>query len=108
MAIARDAPRGSYPRAFLGEQSYWTVVGVDRDSAEALINEEGLIEVGRGQFSIEPFLFDGALVTWSDAKTAVVANREALPLPQVSWSTKDLDLTITAFAGGPSDSSVLY
>jgi len=109
MTIARDAPRGSYPRPFLSEQSYWTVIGVDRDSAEALINEEGMIEVGRGQFSIEPFLFtDGRLLTWNDVKTSVVANREALPLPQVNWSTKDLDLTITAFAAGASDSSVLY
>ena len=39
MAIAREAKRGEYPRAFVGEQSYWTVVGVDRDSAEALIND---------------------------------------------------------------------
>jgi hypothetical protein len=109
MTIAREAPRGSYPKPLLSEQSYWTVVGVDRDSAEALINEEGMIEVGRGQFSIEPFLFsDGTLVTWNDVKTSVIANREALPLPQVGWSTRDLDLTINAFAGGPSDSSVLY
>ncbi|MDP9203142.1 MAG: discoidin domain-containing protein, partial [Gemmatimonadota bacterium] len=109
LGLAREAPRGSYPRPFLSEQSYWTVIGVDRDSAEALINEEGMIEVGRGQFSIEPFLFtDGRLVTWSDATTSVTPNREALPLPQVAWSTKDLDLTISAFAAGPSDSSVLY
>jgi len=109
MAIAKEAPRGSYPKPLLSEQSYWTVIGVDRDSAEALINEEGMVEVGRGQFSIEPFLFtDGKLVTWNDVKTSVIANREALPLPQVNWSTKDLDLNVNAFAGGPSDSSVLY
>src|SRR6266550_6196399 len=109
MAMAKDAPRGSYPRPFLSEQSYWTVIGVDRDSAEALINEEGMVEVGRGQFSIEPFLFsDGKLVTWSDATTSVASNPEALPLPQVTWSTKDLDLTVNAFASGPVDSSVLY
>jgi len=108
-AMARDAPRGSYPRYLSNEQSYWTVIGVDRDSAEALINEEGQIEVGRGKFSIEPFLFtDGKLVTWNDAKTSVSSNPEALPLPQVTWSTKDLDLTISAFAAGPVDSSVLY
>jgi hypothetical protein len=108
-ALAKDAPRGSYPRYLSSEQSYWTVIGVDRDSAEALINEEGMIEVGRGQFSIEPFLYiDGKLVTWNDVNTAVVANPESLPLPQVVWSTKDLDLTISAFAAGPVDSSVLY
>jgi hypothetical protein len=109
MAIAKEAPRGSYPRPFLSEQSYWTVVGVDRDSAEALINEEGMIEVGRGQFSIEPFLFaDGKLITWNDVKTSVASSPEPLPLPQVTWTAKDLDLTINAFAAGPSDSSVLY
>ncbi len=109
MAIANESPRGSYPKPFLGEQSYWTVIGVDRDSAEALINEEGMLEVGRGQFSLEPFLYtDGKLVTWNDVKTSVTPNREALPLPQVRWSTKDLDLAVTAFAGGPNDSSVLY
>jgi hypothetical protein len=107
--IAKEAPRGSYPRPFLSEQSYWTVLGVDRDSAEALINEEGQIEVGRGQFSIEPFLYmDGRLVTWNDAKIAVASNAEALPLPQVVWSVNDVDLTITPFAAGPVDSSVLY
>jgi len=108
-AVAKDAARGSYPKPFLSEQSYWTVIGVDRDSAEALINEEGMIEVGRGQFSIEPFLFsDGKLVTWNDATTSVASNPESLPLPQVTWSTKDLDLAINAFAAGPADSSVLY
>ncbi len=109
MAIAREAPRGSYPRPFVSEQSYWTVIGVDRDSAEALVNEEGMIEVGRGQFSIEPFLYtDGKLATWNDVKISVASNAEALPLPQVVWSTTDLDLTISAFAAGPVDSSVLY
>lgn len=109
LSIAKEAPRGSYPRPFLSEQSYWTVIGVDRDSAEALINEEGMIEVGRGQFSIEPFLYtDGKLVTWNDVKTSVASNPEALPIPQVTWSAKELDLTINAFAAGASDSSVLY
>src|SRR5258706_11063131 len=40
--------------------------------------------------------------------TSVARTAEALPLPQVVWSTKDLDLTISAFAAGPVDSSVLY
>ncbi len=109
LSVAKEAPRGNYPRPFLSEQSYWTVIGVDRDSAEALINEEGMIEVGRGQFSIEPFLYaDGKLVTWTDVKTSVASNPEALPIPQVMWAAKDLDLTINAFAAGASDSSVLY
>ena len=35
-AVARDAPRGAYPRSFSGEQVFWTVVGVDRDREESL------------------------------------------------------------------------
>ena len=108
-AMAREAPRGSYPRYLSSEQSYWTVVGVDRDSAEALINEDGMVEVGRGQFSIEPFLYlNGKLLTWNDVKTSVSSNPEGLPLPQVVWSADDVDLIISAFAAGPVDSSVLY
>lgn len=108
-ALAREAPRGSYPRYLSSEQSYWTVIGVDRDSAEALLNEEGMLEIGRGQLSIEPFLFvDGKLLTWNDVKTSVAGNAEGLPLPQVVWSANDLDLIINAFAAGPPDSSVLY
>ena len=108
-AMAREAPRGSYPRYLSSEQSYWTVVGVDRDSAEALVNEDGMVEVGRGQFSIEPFLYlDGKLVTWNDATTSVASHVEGLPLPQVAWTSGDVVLTIEPFAAGPADSSVLY
>src|SRR3954468_13856265 len=96
-AVARVEPRGSYQRYLSNEQSYWTVLGVDRDSAEALVNEEGMIEVGRGQFSLEPFLYmDGKLLTWNDVKTSVASNPDGLPLPQVVWSTGDIDLIINA------------
>lgn len=48
-AIAKDAPRGSYPRSFSGEQEYWTVVGVDGDVEEGLLGEDGALEVGQGR-----------------------------------------------------------
>src|SRR6185503_7567379 len=56
MAVAKDSPRGHYPRGFLGEQSYWTVLGVDGDREEALMDEDARVEVGKGQWSLEPFL----------------------------------------------------
>src|SRR5439155_15756774 len=40
-ALARDAPSGDYPRAIAGQQSYWTVVGIDGDTREALVSEDG-------------------------------------------------------------------
>jgi F5/8 type C domain-containing protein/alpha-L-rhamnosidase-like protein len=110
--IAEESPRGTYPKYLSGEQSYWTVIGVDGDSAEALINEEGMIEVGRGEFSIEPFIYaDDRLFTWSDAEITVLPDSEALPIPQVKWIVRtrrgSLELLISAFASGAPDSSTL-
>ena len=108
-AVASDAPRGSYPKYLAGEQSYWTVVGADRDSAEGLINEQGMLETGRGRFSIEPFLYsDGKLITWNDARIAVLPDSETLPLPHVKWTAGDVDLEIVAFAAEHPDPSVLF
>ena len=62
----------------LREQSYWTPIGVASGSPAALLNEEGMVEVDRGTFSIEPFLFvDGRLVTWADAEIAADARGRA-------------------------------
>ncbi|HET9326937.1 MAG TPA: discoidin domain-containing protein, partial [Candidatus Eisenbacteria bacterium] len=85
-AVAADAPRGSYPRAMAGEQSYWTVVGLDRDPDEALMSEDGAIEAGKRGFSIEPFLLlDGKLRTWADVRTTRRLEDDVLPIPTVRW-----------------------
>ena len=42
------------------EQSYWTPVGVAGGTTCAILNEEGLVEVDRGSFSLEPFLWSTA------------------------------------------------
>jgi len=107
-AVAKDAPRGSYPRAFSGEQAYWTVVGVDGDSEEGLLGEDGALEVGQGSFSIEPFLWiDGELFTWSGVEATQGLAEGYLPIPSVTWTRGDLSLEITAFASGSPGSSAL-
>ena len=107
-AIARDAPRGSYPRSFSGEQEYWTVVGVDGDADEGLLGEDGALEVGQGAFSIEPFLFvDGALISWANVETAQTLADGYLPIPTVTWTRGDLSLSVTVFASGPPGHSEL-
>jgi hypothetical protein len=106
--IAKDAPRGSYPRAFSGEQAYWTVVGVDGDLEEGLLGEDGALEVGQGAFSIEPFLsIDGELVTWSDVQTQQSLAEGYLPIPTVVWKRGDLSMEITALAEGTPGDSLL-
>jgi hypothetical protein len=76
-SLAPTAPRGDLPRAFVGEQNYWALVGVDGGGDRSgLISEDGAIEVGRGGFSVEPSvqLADGRRITWAD-----VQQRHSLP-----------------------------
>ncbi len=106
--VAKDAPRGRFPRAFTGEQSYWTVAGVDADTEEVLVGEDGALEPGKGSFSLEPFLFaNGRLVTWSDAVIGHRLERGDLPIPTVSWNAFGLTLEVTALVDGPPGASVL-
>ncbi|WP_338039784.1 discoidin domain-containing protein [Luteibacter yeojuensis] len=106
---AKQVRRGLYPRGFSGEQSYWTIVGVDGGSRDsALISEDGAVEVSRGGFSIEPFLIDGdRLLTWADVKTVPSLRDRYLPMPSVRWEAGALALTTTAFAQGKPGRSQL-
>lgn len=99
--VAHDAPRGHYPRYFLGEQPLWTVVGLPQDDAEALFNADGAIEFAAGHARLEPFLLlDGKLCTWADVETTTSLAEEYLPIPSVTWRTPELTLTMTALAEG--------
>ncbi len=107
-AIARDAPRGLYPKYFLGEQSFWTVVGTSGDDREALINEQGAIEVDKLGFSIEPFLVVGdSLITWADVRLDQSLDSDYLPIPSVTWRRGGLEMTVRAFSAGTPGNSLL-
>lgn len=108
-AIAQDAPTGTYPKYVYGKQTYWTVIGVNWDDKEALMNEEGMLEVDRGGFSLEPFLIlDGQLITWNSVHVVQDLEDGYLPIPSVTWQHDRVTLTITAFAGGEPKASALY
>ncbi len=108
-AVAADAPAGHFPKFFQNQQSYWTVIGVNGDSQEALMNEQGQIEVDKLLFSLEPFLYvDNHLVTWNDVATSPALLDGYLPIPSVTWRYKDeWVLTIEAVAGGVAGNSLL-
>ncbi|HEY8207410.1 MAG TPA: discoidin domain-containing protein [Myxococcaceae bacterium] len=107
--VAKESPRGRYPRYLTGEQSYWTVVGVNGDTREALINTDGAVETALGGPSLEPFLsVDGRLLTWADIESTQSLAQGYLPIPSVVWNTKPLRLTIVAFAEGEPEASVVY
>ncbi|GMV58011.1 MAG: hypothetical protein AMXMBFR72_11230 [Betaproteobacteria bacterium] len=108
--LARAAPRGHLPRAFLGEQNYWTLVGVDGGGPRsALLSEDGAIEIGRGGFSVEPALRleDGSLVTWADVQISHSLRDGYLPLPAVHWRHDAFALDIEAAADGPREAPQL-
>ena len=95
--IAARAPRGHFPEMFSERQTYWTVTGVDGDAHEALVSETGAVEVRKAAFSVEPFLYDGRLISWADADTTTVALQDGyLPIPSVTRRHGALALTVTA------------
>ncbi|MBD3337011.1 MAG: coagulation factor 5/8 type domain-containing protein [Candidatus Eisenbacteria bacterium] len=105
-AIAAAAPRGAYPRGMSGEQVFWTVAGADGDRREALLSEDGALELGRGGPSIEPFLARGdTLLTWAGAVTDQSLAEGYLPIPAVTRRCGGLSLDVTAFAAGERGSS---
>lgn len=106
--IARDNQRGLYPRYFANEQQPWTVVGVDGDDREALMDAAGAIELDRGGPRIEPFIYmNGRLYSWANATIEQDLVMPGAPMPRVTWTVGDLTLTISAFADGEPDRSRL-
>lgn len=86
-SIAQQAPRGTFPRAFLGEQPYWTLAGSDGGAHSGLIGEDGEIEVAKGGFSIAPFVVaDGKTFSWADVAVTQSLEDGYLPLPHVDWA----------------------
>ena len=101
--LARHSPRGHVPRAFLGEQNYWTLVGVDGGGERsALLSEDGAVEIGRGGFSVEPaVLADGQIVTWAGVQ---IGHSLRDGIPRVTWRHALFMLEIEAAADGPAPS----
>lgn len=108
--LAADAPTAAYPRAFHGQQNYWTLVGVDGGAARsALISEDGAIEPRRAGPSLEPVLIDaqGRLIGWSDVQRTNALPDDHLPLPVVQWRHPRVALRIDAAADGPREAPQL-
>lgn len=97
--VAASSRRGLYPKYLSNVQSYWTVVGDVNSERELLINEEGMIELDRSSFSIEPFvMIDGKLMTWSDVDRSQSLADGYLPIPTVEWNAQGVRLSTTLFS----------
>jgi hypothetical protein len=117
--VARSEPRGHHPRWLSPEATYWTPIGLADGHTSAIMNEEGMVEVDRGTFSIEPFLYSesplltkegvrGRLLTWADVELGQRLEDGWIPIPSSVWRAGDLTLTTSAFAARHEDLPVLY
>jgi hypothetical protein len=106
--VAREAPRGMYPRHLLGELSPWAIVGGDGEAKKGLLSEDGALEVAAESYSIEPMLWtEGRLVTWAEVTAKVSLADGHLPIPTVEWEAAGLRLRITAWSSGERGKSCL-
>lgn len=106
---AKNSPAGNYPRYFSEQASYWTITGVNNDVKEALLNEDGMVEVDKALFSIEPMIKTAdSLYNWSNVKAVQSmgfpdAKRGFEFLPSVTWRCDDLKFVTGVSASGEAN-----
>lgn len=106
--IANDFPEGYFPKYFRNKQTYWTVIGLPYDDKEALVSEDGIIEVDKSGFTIEPFLLiNKKFYTYNHASIVQSLEEEYLPIPVVNWGTGSVKMEIKSFVSGNTDSSFI-
>ena len=87
-ALAKANPRGAFPRAFIGEQPYWTLAGSDGGKVGALIDEDAAVEPAKGSYSITPVVVDGGKrFDWANVAAQQQLVDRRLPVPSVRWTT---------------------
>ncbi len=106
--IARDAPRGRYPRYFLGEAAAWTVAGVPGHVDEALFDTDSAVELYRQGPRIEPFIYTDRLLTWHDATATPRLEGGDLPIPSVALDFGALRLEVLPLAVGDEKHAALH
>jgi hypothetical protein len=95
--VADGETRGWHPRWLHNEQSTWTPIGTANGVRCALLNEDGMLEVDQGSFSLEPMLFiKGRLFTWADVDARQELLEDWMPVPSVIWETAEWRLRIQA------------
>lgn len=106
---AKNSTLGDYPRYFSEQASYWTITGVNGDVKEALINEDGMVEVEKGHFSIEPIIKTGdSIYNWSNVNaTQSLGFSKENPvftfLPSVTWQLSDLKFVSSVTSSGEAN-----
>ena len=112
IAASGAYPKGAFPRYWSNEQTYWTVIGVPGDAKEALINEEGQVEVEKQGFMIDPMVArqDGEsrrVQTWVEGTHTQELVDGFLPMPMVIRKLDEMELKVTALVDGSAKETAL-
>jgi hypothetical protein len=108
-SIAAGEARGWHPRWLHRDQSLWTPFGISHGAHCGLMNDDGMVEVGEGSFSIEPMLWIGErLVTWADVRARQELLQGWMPVPSVIWENADWRLRVQAEATRSGATRVRY
>ena len=105
---AKNSPAGNFPRYFLEQASYWTIAGVNNDVKEAMISEDGMVEVDKGLFSLEPMIKTGdSVYNWHNVKSSQSLGAEGTRdfnfIPTVTWQMKGLDFKTSITGTGEAN-----
>ncbi|BDX38911.1 hypothetical protein CYCD_22660 [Tenuifilaceae bacterium CYCD] len=107
--IADKSGKGDYPRYFSKQASFWTITGLNKDAKEALINEDGMVEVEKAAFSIEPMIkLNDTLFNWSNVNATQSLEgidnlNQASVIPNVSWQCNNVKFTTDITATGEAN-----
>ena len=83
------ASRSLPARRSSGEQSYWTVVGIDGGTAQGLLSEDGALEIGRSPARSNPSCSPTeGLLTWADVEAQTIAARRLSAHPDRDLATR--------------------
>jgi len=107
--VAGGEARGWHPRWLHNEQSVWTPFGTANGIHCGLMNEDGMVEVDQGSFSIEPMLWtQDRLYTWTDVRSRQELLDGWMPVPSVIWEAAEWRLLCQAEATASGVSRVRY
>lgn len=112
---AKNSEPGSYPRYFSEKGVFWTITGVNNDVKEALLGEDGNVEVDAAAFSLEPMIMmDKKLYNWNNVaiSQSLGGSQKTTDykfIPTVTWTVKDILFKTEVTSGGEANvNSNLY
>lgn len=111
LQTAKRSPKGNYPAYFLDRGTFWTISGVNNDVKEAMISEDGMVEVDKASFLIEPIIKDGdQIINWANAQTEqTLGETDGSNLldfvPTVNWKSDNLELKTQIVSVGEANKS---